>query len=378
MSMGRSGASAKKASAPGWGGRIATMLFSGLFMLAFGAGGLAGGVVPIALTLWRAVEVAGWQPVSAQVLEVTLGESRGSKGGSTYAVRARYTYRANGQDHVGDRVGLLEWGSDNVGTWHQDWHARLEDARRSEQPVAAWFDPARPERSILDRRVRGGLMLFFLPFAVLFTAVGVGAGVVFWRALTGRGDGPRAVAASGARAARTGGRAAAAAGGGLAPGVRGRLDHDAGIVEFRRWWPRVMAGVMGLMLLMALAVQPPLGIAGRVVVAACATAWIALAAHLATLRWTWQRHDSGLRVERTSWMRTRCWVLDRAALARVQSVLAFTSRTGNGPEVQHHRLEVRQPDGKTLALTPALAGPEALAAVRAHLKLAQAPAQRHR
>lgn len=368
-----------KDAPPGWGSRIATMAFSGLFMVAFGAGGVVGGILPISLTLWRAVEVAGWQPVPAQVLEAALDESRGSKGGSTYAVRARYAYRVNGQDHEGRRVGLVEWGSDNVGRWQHDWYARLQDARQREQSVLAWVDPARPARSILDRNVRWGLMAFHLPFAVLFTAVGVGAAVVFWRALSGRG-GTTAKAAAGAAAAVHGTRGAGAADGALAAGVRGRLDRGGGRVVFRRLWPRVTAGLMLLLLSMvlaALAGQPTLGWFGRVLVAATATLWVALALHLAALRWTWQLGDDGLLLERGSWLHTRRWVVDRAALARAEPALVYTVSTNGGPHVPHHRLELKQPPGKPIELTPALHGPEALAAVRAHLRqVAAMPARR--
>ncbi|MFO1326785.1 MAG: DUF3592 domain-containing protein [Rubrivivax sp.] len=360
----------KAAAAPGKGSRIATAIFSGLFMLAFGAGGLLGGVLPIALALWRALEATTWQPVPAQVIEARLDESPSKKGGSTYAVKARYAYRVNGRDLEGHRVGLLDWGSDNIGTWHQDWKARLDDARQREEPVVAWVDPDAPERSVLDRRVRGGLMALHLPFALLFTAVGVGAGVVFWRAVTGREAPP----------ARRGGHTAAAGrtrAGRLAPGVRGRLDQGRGELVFTRWWPLVLALGMTLPALMVLVAVPAGGgLAQRLLVAAAGTAWLALALHVGTLRWSWQRQEDGLLLVRRSWLHARRWTLDRGHLARAEPELVFTSSTGGGPQVKHHRLVLKLDDGRTLALTPALQGPEALAAVRQHLRQALAPAKR--
>lgn len=368
----------KDASAPGWGERLATMAFSGIFMLGFGAGGVMAGVVPITLTLWRAVEVTGWQPVSAQVIETTLDQSRSSKGGSTYAVKARYAYRVNGRDYEGRRVGLLDWGSDNVGTWHQDWHARLDDARQREQPVAAWIDPSQPGRSILDRRVRWGLMALHLPFALLFTAVGVGAAVVFWRALTGRGGLPGKPGAAAVVPSRPRRRAPVNAGD-VAPGVRGRLDRDPGVVVFVRWWPRVLALTMALPMLMVLAAGPSAGgLVGRLLLAALATAWLAFALHLATLRWSWQHQDEGLLLERRSWLHARRWSLGRGQLARAEPVLVYTSSTNGGPQVQHHRLAIKVDGGRPFALTPALAGPDALAAVRQHLQRALDPKARPR
>ena len=55
----------------------------------------------------------------------------------------------------GTRIGLARWGgADNIGDWQADWHARLSDALARQQPVAAWVDPDRPERAVLERRPR--------------------------------------------------------------------------------------------------------------------------------------------------------------------------------------------------------------------------------
>lgn len=356
---------------PGWGQRIATLLFSALFMLAFGAGGLAGGLVPMAMTGWRALEVLGWQPVSAQVIETRLDTSRGSKGGATYAVRARYAYRVNGRDFEGQRVGLLDWGYDNIGDWHHDWHARLDDARQREQPVAAWFDPQRPERALLDRGVRWGLMAFHLPFGVLFTGVAVGAAVVFWRALTGRGGMPGPSSPGPAAAAASPAARGAAAGGQLAQGVRGRLDTGGGELHFPQPWFR---GLGVLMLVVALiwlpAVAASRGVLPLLLHAVPATLWMALGLHLASLRWRWRRQGEDLLVERRSWLLTRRWLLTRTELSRIDSELAYTSRTNGGPTVHHHRLLARRADGSRVRLTPALAGPEAQRSVERHLRQA--------
>ena len=64
--------------------------------------------------------------------------------------------------------------------------------------------------------------------------------------------------------------------------------------------------------------------------------------------------------------------------ARAESVLVFTSSTNGGPQVQHHRLAIKLDGGRQLALTPALGGPEVLAAVRQHLQLALDPKKRPR
>lgn len=349
---------------PGWGQRIPGMLFAAVFMVAFGAGGVAAGLGPMALTAWRAIEVRGWQAVPAQILDAQLDESRSNKGGSTFSVKARYAYRVNGRDYEGTRVGLLDWGSDNIGDWHHRWHARLTEARQSEQPVPAWVDPRQPASALLDRQVRWGMMAFHSLFGVLFTGVGVGAAVMFWRALRGAPTGTARRLSSDA-ASRSNSRMP---GGTLARGVRGRLDEAAGVRFLQPWW-RGLGVVMLLLALLLLPAWPKsAGAGGLLWVALPATLWLALALHLATLRWRWVRDGNRLRVERRSWLLTRQWQISRDELASVHRDLVYTSRTNGGPTVEHHRLQARRSDGSRVRLTPALSGPDAVREVEAHLR----------
>ena len=48
--------------------RLVTLLFSAVFALAFGGGGLYFGVLPLARTMSAAWEVRSWQVVAAEVL----------------------------------------------------------------------------------------------------------------------------------------------------------------------------------------------------------------------------------------------------------------------------------------------------------------------
>ena len=366
---------------PGWAARLATMLFSGLFMLTFGAGGLYLGVLPVLDTARQSWQVRNWVPVSAQVQDVQMETHRGSKGGSTYRVTARYAYRVGGRDFESTRIGLDTWVSaDNVGDWHQHWHALLSEARAREQPVAAWVDPSEPQRAVLERQPRWGLLLFRLPFALIFTAVGVGAAVVFGRALLGRPTNPRQLSsASGAAAAHKPSRKAmtvTAPAGDSPPSwpalARGRLDDPAGTIDFVRRWPRWLAAAGLLPLVVWLLPGAPGrsgGLAGLLFAAVVGTAWAAGLLHLATLRWRWQLVDGELRVDRSSWLRSRVLRVDRAMLGSVSNELSFTSRTGNGPTVEHHRLVVSA-GGRQHALTPALTGVAEARTMAAHLRQA--------
>jgi hypothetical protein len=173
----------QKRRAMGPGARLAVLAFSGLFALVFGLGGFFAGLQPLYRTLKAAWEVQGWQPVPAEVLASELQTSRGSKS-TTYRVNARYRYTFAGTTYEGSRVGLDDsGGSDNVGDWHPQWQARLQAARSGGRPITAWVDPQQPSSALLDRSIRWVMLVFHLPFALVFTAVGLGAAWMFWRTL---------------------------------------------------------------------------------------------------------------------------------------------------------------------------------------------------
>jgi hypothetical protein len=344
------------------GTRVATAIFCAIFMLGFGAGGLLAGVVPIVDTLYMAVAVRGWEPVSARVLAADLRTSRSSKGGTSYRATTRFAYQWQGRDLEGTRIGLARWGgADNVGSWQEDWHARLSDALARQQPVAAWVDPDQPERAVLERRPRWGLLAFHGLFAVLFTPVGIGAGFAFAGALRGRAVlGGRGARGGGVQATAAPARRTAIVAGEQPRGLQGRLDAHG--LQFVRWWPKVTGLVVAVLtavwLLQALQDGAARGL-GLVVEALLATLGLALALHLLSLRWHWRIEGGALQVERGSWLRRRRFRVTAADLIRLKQRVAFTSSTNGGPTVSHPRLEL--PVGahvKPLVLTPALAGPE--------------------
>ncbi len=160
--------------------KLFRLLFSAVFAVAFGMGGLWAGVFPLIDTVKQANQVRTWQSAQATINAVELIKSRGSKGGTTYAVKASYTYSFAGRSFNSTRLGLNEGSStDNIGDWHQTWYQTLTDAKTNEQTVPVWVNPDQPEQALLDRNVRWPMVLFQLPFALLFTAVGAIAATVF-------------------------------------------------------------------------------------------------------------------------------------------------------------------------------------------------------
>ncbi|WP_353395798.1 DUF3592 domain-containing protein [Hydrogenophaga sp. 5NK40-0174] len=181
----------------GAGGRLGAMLFAAVFALGFGAGGIWGGLLPLYDTFRAKVAVQGWHQVPAQILESQLS-SRRSDDSTVYRADIRYQYTFNGQSYESRRVGLATvMGSDNIGDWHQQWVSRAERARSQGQSLTAWVDPQSPGQALLDPDIRWPKMALHLPFAIVFTGVGLGAGWVFF-SLAARRD-EKLVAAAGAR-----------------------------------------------------------------------------------------------------------------------------------------------------------------------------------
>lgn len=372
---------------PGWVARIATMLFSGLFMLAFGGAGLFVGVVPLLDLARQAWRVSSWQPVSARVQDVSMVTSRGSKGGVTYAVKARYAYTWQGGEYDSTRIGLDTWvGADNIGDWHERWHDRLQDAKARNEPVAAWVNPDDPKQALLERRARWGMVAFRVPFALIFTAVGVGAGWVFVRAASGRGVPQRQQASAAPASARVRSEGPVSqqewqrthrivppprrsAPPPLPPGVRGSLQTGEGL-RFVRWWSWVVAlcllGV-ALLLVAILLAEGQWGWLGAALWAAAIASLVAFALHLLTERWTWRLDGDAVRVDQRSWLRGRSVRVTRADLGALEHQLVYTSSTNGGPQVHHRRLQLARATGGPVRLTPALAGADAVKAVAAHL-----------
>lgn len=174
----------------GWGARLLVLLLSGLFAGVFGLVGIVGGLKPLALMLHGAWDARDWQPVPVEILGASLNESHHRKS-RTQAVQARYRYTFGGQAYEGWQVGL-DGGiaSDNLDDWHQRWLERLNAAQAGGPQLLAWVDPRDPTRALLDRQLRWRKILVHLPFALVFSAVSLGAALVFWRALRLRREAP--------------------------------------------------------------------------------------------------------------------------------------------------------------------------------------------
>jgi hypothetical protein len=121
-----------------------------------------------------AIQIRSWEPAEARLLAVDLERhhNRSSRSTTTtYEVKARYAYTWQGKPFEGTRIGVAT-EPDNIGSWQNETHARLREALKKSQPVTAWVDPAAPDRAVLDRDLRLGLLAMKSVFGLIFIGVG--------------------------------------------------------------------------------------------------------------------------------------------------------------------------------------------------------------
>jgi hypothetical protein len=130
------------------------------------------------LVNWQ--RATSWVETPATIVDLDLDVSHGDES-TTYCVACRYTYEFNGVTYTGDRVGLSS-GSDSIGSWHQETYNRLRRhyGGLESDPAKCWVNPAHPAEAVLDRSLRWGMVLFSLPFIIVFGGVSlVGYGYLF-------------------------------------------------------------------------------------------------------------------------------------------------------------------------------------------------------
>lgn len=153
-------------------GRIFFIVFFGIFA-AFAVGFFWFKTLPM-LTTWY--QAQSWQPVLAIITDADLKVSHGDDS-TTYKVTANYHYNYQRKNYTGNKVSLSK-GFDNIGSYHQDMRSYLQSLKNKRQPVTVWVNPEKPEESIIDRKMRWGLLLFESVFFVLFGLIGFG-GIAF-------------------------------------------------------------------------------------------------------------------------------------------------------------------------------------------------------
>ncbi len=141
------------------------LLAFGVFLLAFGVRTIVADLRTW-LTAWRS---RSWSQTRGTILRSALTRHRTGRVVS-FGARIRFAYVVAGQRHESKRH---KFGSSLApGGGALDELRRLVAQHRRGTDVTVWFDPARPESAVLDRRLPGLGVPFFLAIVAL-----VGAGL---------------------------------------------------------------------------------------------------------------------------------------------------------------------------------------------------------
>lgn len=142
-----------------------------LFALPFaGVGTFVGYLAGASVSSW--VRAQSWEMVPARILSANLEVSHDSDA-TTYRIEAVYEYAYQGELHTSDVV-RFGFGSDNVGSFHQDKHAELQPYVGSERRFRCFVNPADPTEAVLYREMRWGMLGLMVIFALAFSLVGYG------------------------------------------------------------------------------------------------------------------------------------------------------------------------------------------------------------
>ena len=129
-----------------------------VFALSFGGVGAFTSWV-VGKTLWDAWAASDWTRVQAEVLQYEHG-------------RVQYRYEFRERTFLGDRIGIAaidtEEGNPEAGS-------RIQQALNDKAPLEILVDPEEPSRSVVDTTIPWKMVIGFLPFALGFGAVGLGA-----------------------------------------------------------------------------------------------------------------------------------------------------------------------------------------------------------
>jgi Protein of unknown function (DUF3592) len=179
--------------------RVQLAIFLSIFVIAFGAVAGIFGAFPIAQAITTAWRASSLIEVPATIEDVRL-DFRGRRRDVSHSVfradapthlkslSARYSYAWKGVTYQSAQISVQHWaGWHDRASWHEEWFARLEQARKSHTPVSAWVSVDNPSEAVLDKEVRWARLWLAIPLLILFGAVSLFFAVQLVRILFGMG-----------------------------------------------------------------------------------------------------------------------------------------------------------------------------------------------
>lgn len=142
----------------GFKSQSAGILVALVFALSFGGVGAFTSWV-VGATLWGAWDASSWARVPAEVLHFENGH-------------VQYRYEMKERTFLGHRIGIAAIDTDEGDT---EVNNRIHKALNEKQPLEVLVDPDDPSRSVVDTTIPWTMVVGFLPFALGFSTVGLGA-----------------------------------------------------------------------------------------------------------------------------------------------------------------------------------------------------------
>jgi hypothetical protein len=122
-------------------------------------------VIAVGSMVWQAL---AWRYAQTQgtITEFRVEQHHDSDGDTTWHPVVKYHYQVAGKQYEGNRIRFFEMTFNSGRQQVKEAQRRFVVGR----PVPVYYDPGRPERAILDRRLRGQdffLLLFLNPFNII-------------------------------------------------------------------------------------------------------------------------------------------------------------------------------------------------------------------
>ncbi|HEY7160954.1 MAG TPA: DUF3592 domain-containing protein, partial [Acidobacteriota bacterium] len=154
---------------PRTGGQVGCV---GLFLLPFAAVGTFMFYLIFA-DLYGWFKMQTWEEVPARIISAKLETHSDSDGGTTYKTTAQYEYVYQDKRYTSTRVSRYG-GADNIGSFQEDIYYQISPYQNSDKPFRCYVNPTAPQESILYRKARMGMVMFYSLFAFCFGGVGYG------------------------------------------------------------------------------------------------------------------------------------------------------------------------------------------------------------
>jgi Protein of unknown function (DUF3592) len=133
----------------------------------------------LATSVRDAQDARDWVKVRADVVStnIALADVRPSLPGKAAGI---YRYKVGEQEYTGSRLSSMTVaGEDPFSDWQDAMQGFLQSASDEKRNITVNVNPDNPAIAVIDRDLRWGMLSFLVPFALVFTLIGLGSAYGF-------------------------------------------------------------------------------------------------------------------------------------------------------------------------------------------------------